>query len=319
MRKYIIQILITISFICICAVIIIIEASRISSYRKKFLYYPRNWINISILGKIDVHTDNGDMEDYSLSIGGGSVGMLPLDIKHYLVKSGDSLSDIAHRFGMDLDTIASMNREWGSGVHLISVGEEIKIPNQDGIYISIKNSLEDTCKDKDIPPEVVLQVNRVTIDEVTSGMELFFPGVQHTGIERSVMIGTAFLRPVRGYITSGFGYRRDPFTGKIKFHRGIDIAAPIGTVIRASLDGRVAFVGYDPVIGNYMLIKHQIGYSSLYGHLHKVLVKRGYIVKRGQRIGLVGNSGRSTGPHVHFELRKNGIAINAAGLITGIY
>jgi murein DD-endopeptidase MepM/ murein hydrolase activator NlpD len=201
-------------------------------------------------------------------------------------------------------------------VHLVRVGEEIEVPNQDGIFIEIESGLEDVCSDHGIPAEVVLQVNRVSAEEAQPGVSLFFPGVQHTGIERSVITGTAFLRPVSGWVTSGFGYRKDPFSDRVQFHRGLDIAAPIGTLVRASLDGRVVIAGRDPVLGNYVMIRHQIGYATLYGHLHEVLVTRGQTVVRGQRIGTVGSTGRSTGPHLHFETRRKGIPIDASGLLT---
>ncbi len=315
--KYSLKTIIICGFIFISAAIIIFVGLRIFSERKKYLFYTRNWASVSLIRAIGKDNYERNEKKFSVSIGGGSVSLLPLDIKRYLVKPGDTLSEIAHRFGMDLDTVASLNREWGSGVHLITIGEEIKIPNQDGIYIRLEKSLEETCARNSIPPEVVLQVNRV--ESAAPDMELFFPGVQHTGIERSVVIGTAFLWPVRGYITSGYGYRRDPFTGKIKFHRGTDIGAPVGTIIRSTLDGLVLSVGHDPMFGKYILIKHQIGYTSLYGHLDSTLVKKSDWVRRGQRIGLVGSTGTSTGPHLHFELRKNGVPINTAGLITGIY
>ena len=245
--------------------------------------------------------------------------MLPIDIKLYRVRPGDTLSGIADRFGMDLDTIASLNREWGSGVHLIQVGEAIEIPNQDGIFIEIDQDLDSICQEKGVPVEVVYAVNGINGTQISSGMELFFPGVQHTGIERSVITGSAFLKPVAGWLTSGFGYRRDPFTSEIHFHRGIDLAATVGTTVRAALDGKVVVIGNDPVLGNYILIRHQISYSTLYGHLSQIWVARGATVTRGQRIGAVGNTGKSTGPHLHFEIRRRGVPINAWGLMTSRY
>ena len=287
----------------------------IASERTKYLYFPKT--RISLLARGYEVADN--QEEDGLSIGGGSAAILPLDIKYYRVKEGDTLSEIAMRFGMDLDTVASLNREWGSGVHLISIGEEIKIPNQDGIYLKIEGSLETLCREKEVPQEVVLQVNRIAAEDVFAGLELFFPGVQHTGVERSVMTGTAFLRPISGFISSGFGYRTDPFAKKIKFHRGIDIAAPRGTTVRASLDGRVVSTGYNTLFGNHIFIRHQVGYTTMYGHLERLFVQRGITVSRGQAIGSVGNTGKSTGPHLHFEIRKNGVPIQPKGLITPIF
>jgi murein DD-endopeptidase MepM/ murein hydrolase activator NlpD len=103
------------------------------------------------------------------------------------------------------------------------------------------------------------------------------------------------------------------------FHRGVDLAAPAGTAVRAALDGRVVATGYDTVLGNYILIRHQINFSTLYGHLSQIWVARGTTVTRGQRIGAVGNTGKSTGAHLHFEIRRRGVPVNAWGLMTSRY
>ena len=99
----------------------------------------------------------------------------------------------------------------------------------------------------------------------------------------------------------------------------VDLAAAVGTTVRAALDGKVVVIGNNPVLGNYILIRHQISYSTLYGHLSQVWVSRGATVTRGQRIGAVGNTGKSTGPHLHFEIRRRGVPINAWGLMTSRY
>jgi murein DD-endopeptidase MepM/ murein hydrolase activator NlpD len=298
---------------------IVWEGTRLSAERKRFLYYPKNWAALAHYSSQNEAEPAAKPDTYEVSIGGGSLGVLPLDIKRYTVLPGDTFSGIAEDFGMDLDTIASLNREWGSGVHLITVGEELKIPNQDGIYVDVGEDMEAICREKGVPVEVVLRVNNLSDPESAEGKSLFFPGVQHTGIERSVATGTAFLRPCRGYVSSGFGYRQDPFTKQMKFHRGIDFAASPGTPVRAAMDGRVRVVGNNAVLGNYILISHAVGYSSLYGHLQTALVRRGQYVYRGTRIGFIGNTGRSTGPHLHFEVRKNGVPINSVGLISRIY
>ncbi len=294
------------------------EAAR-QALRNRYLYVPRDWRILTLLDRGAAPQVQAAEPEAGGSVGGGSVGPLPLDIKRYRVKRGDTLSQIAERFGLDLDTVASLNREWGSGVHLLSVGEEIRIPNQDGIFLAVKSSLESLCEQKGVPAEVVRQVNHLPAGDVPRGTELFFPGVQHTGVERSVMVGTAFFRPVRGWLSSGFGYRKDPFSQRIEFHRGIDIAAPMGSPVRAAGDGLVTVVSRDPILGLHIVIRHPVGYSSVYGHLSQAMVGRGATVRRGQRIGSVGTSGKSTGPHLHFELRRGGRPVDSAGLIIGIH
>ncbi len=304
-------------FIFLSAIVLFTEFSFIRAEKDSYLFYPDELGGLSELQFIETDGDSEYSND-SHFIGGGAA-MLPLDIKIYAAEKGDTLSGIAERFGLDLDTIASMNREWGSGVHLVSIGEEMKIPNQNGIFLSLQGELDKFCARKGVLTEAVLFVNRKSREEIKPGMELFLPGVQHTGVERSVAIGAAFLRPVRGWISSGFGYRRDPFSDAITFHRGIDIAAYVGAPVRASMDGRVVLIGNNLIFGKYILIVHQVGYSSFYGHLNKIFVRKGRVVRRGEKIGSVGNTGRSTGPHLHFEVRRNGIALDCTGLISGIY
>jgi murein DD-endopeptidase MepM/ murein hydrolase activator NlpD len=313
------RVLTSILFIAISAGLAAFQVRIVQLEKQRFLYYPDSWVFHTPAREARLSADNSIDSSQTQSVGGGSLSVLPIDIKLYRVREGDTLSGIAERFGMDLDTIASLNREWGSGVHLIQIGEAIKIPNQDGIYIEVDQDLDLLCQEKGVPVEVVYAVNGIDETQISPGAELFFPGVQHTGIERSVITGSAFLKPVAGWLTSGFGYRRDPFTDQMHFHRGVDLAAPVGTTVRAALDGRVVVTGYDPVLGNYVLIRHQISYSTLYGHLSQIWVARGATVTRGQRIGAVGNTGKSTGPHLHFEIRRRGVPINAWGLMTSRY
>ncbi len=284
--------------------------------RASFLYYPPDWGYRGLLAAKAPTADNLAEAAMAQSMGGAGVAVLPLDVKRYVVKEGDTLSGIAERLGLDLDTIASLNRHWGSGVHLVRVGEEILVPNQDGIYLPAEADLEKMAAGKGVPLEAVLAANRLQAGEVRPGQPLFFPGLQHHGIERSVVIGTAFLRPVLGWTSSAYGYRKDPFTEVLQFHRGVDIAAPPGTSVRAALDGKVAVVAEDPVLGLYVAIRHQIGFSTVYGHLQQALVHPGETVARGQRIGLVGSSGKATGPHLHFEVRKAGRPVNTTGLLS---
>jgi len=115
------------------------------------------------------------------------------------------------------------------------------------------------------------------------------------------------IRPVNGgYLNSGLGYRNDPFTGEKRFHHGLDISASRGTSIFATADGKVISAGKLGNYGNIIKIKHGHGYNTFYGHLHKILVKRGQDVKRGFLIGQVGNTGRSTASHLHYEVHYLG-------------
>lgn len=121
---------------------------------------------------------------------------------------------------------------------------------------------------------------------------------------------TPTIWPTIGWVTSGFGMRIDPFTQKETFHRGIDIATNIGNPVVAPADGVVVQLKFDKIGGRTIRISHGYGYSTLYYHLDKYLVKEGQKVKRGDPIGQVGKTGKAIGPHLHYEVHINGKAVN---------
>jgi murein DD-endopeptidase MepM/ murein hydrolase activator NlpD len=118
------------------------------------------------------------------------------------------------------------------------------------------------------------------------------------------------IMPTKGYISSPFGWRDDPFTGKRAFHQGLDIATYKGNPIYATADGVVIQARYDKIGGNTIKIKHMFGFTTVYCHMSKFLVKVGQKVKRWDTIGLVGNTGKARGPHVHYEVHLNGKVVN---------
>jgi len=128
--------------------------------------------------------------------------------------------------------------------------------------------------------------------------------------QKSILACTPSIRPTDGWISSGFGYRISPFTNQRDFHKGLDIATKIGTPIIASADGLVVFAGREGNFGKMIAINHGYDLLTRYGHLHKVQVSKGQFVKRGQVIGQVGNTGRCTGPHLHYEVLLNGLPVN---------
>jgi murein DD-endopeptidase MepM/ murein hydrolase activator NlpD len=133
--------------------------------------------------------------------------------------------------------------------------------------------------------------------------------------QKSLLACTPAIRPTTGWMSSGFGYRTSPFTGLREFHRGVDIATRQGTAVIAPADGVVTFTGNKGGLGKMVIIDHGHGKITRYGHLKKWLVRRGGRVERGDKIGLVGNTGRSTAPHLHYEVYLNGIPVNPANYI----
>lgn len=124
------------------------------------------------------------------------------------------------------------------------------------------------------------------------------------------LASTPTMAPVVGLITDGFGRRKDPFTKRLANHRGLDISARRGTPVRAPADGIVVFAGRNGGLGHTVRLSHEFGFTTVYGHLDKILVQPGDEVHRGDEIGLLGNTGRSTGPHLHYEVHVDGKPVN---------
>ncbi|TFG83937.1 MAG: M23 family metallopeptidase [Spirochaetales bacterium] len=116
--------------------------------------------------------------------------------------------------------------------------------------------------------------------------------------------------PLRGRLSSNYGYRSNPFTNVRQFHNGIDIVASLNSAAHAAMDGRVAEIGYSTIFGNFIILTHSGGYQTLYAHMNKISVRKGQNISQGMTIGLTGSTGYSTGPHLHFGLFKNGVAID---------
>jgi len=128
--------------------------------------------------------------------------------------------------------------------------------------------------------------------------------------QKTMFSCTPSVTPAAGWVSSRFGYRVSPFTSKKEFHSGLDIASRVGTEILSSADGVVTSVGKSDGLGIHIVINHGYGFKTIYGHLSKTLVKDGQTVKRGQDIALMGNTGRSTGSHLHYEVQLNEVPVN---------
>jgi len=128
--------------------------------------------------------------------------------------------------------------------------------------------------------------------------------------QKSILACTPSIRPTDGWFSSGFGYRISPFTKRREFHKGIDIATRIGTPVIAPADGLVVHASKEGNFGNMISINHGYNLKTRYGHLSKFRITKGQYVNRGQIIGEVGNTGRCTGPHLHYEVLLNGVPVN---------
>lgn len=128
--------------------------------------------------------------------------------------------------------------------------------------------------------------------------------------QKSLLASTPSIWPTRGWISSEFGYRLSPFTNEKEFHKGLDICNRKGAPIISPADGVVSSIDTDPGYGRIVTVNHGYGVVTKYAHLDKVGVKRGQAIKRGQEIATVGNTGRTTGPHLHYEVHLNGVPVN---------
>ncbi len=159
--------------------------------------------------------------------------------------------------------------------------------------------------------EQTQQFNLAAINQKKSFESLF----NNLEDQRNLLAATPAIRPTDGWISSTFGYRTSPFTGLREFHQGLDIAARKGTPVLAAADGVVTFAGTKGLMGKLIVIDHGHGMVTRYAHIHKMLKKRGDAVKKGDTIALVGNTGRSTGSHLHYEVHLDGIPVNPAKYI----
>lgn len=243
----------------------------------------------------------------------------PVTFTTYTVKSGDTISGISKKFGLNnISTIIAVNKI--ENVRALNAGKKLRIPSADGLLYKVVSgdTVEKVAKKYEIEIADLLDVNDLDTEVLTVGMELFIPGAKlDKDVLRSAM-GDTFINPLKTNawrLTSRCGWRADPFTGVKQYHPGLDMAINQGTPIYAALSGKVVACGWSNVYGNYAIIDHGNGYQSLYGHMYKKLCKLNQEVTTGTKIGLVGTTGYSTGPHLHFTVYKNGKVVDPLTLI----
>jgi murein DD-endopeptidase MepM/ murein hydrolase activator NlpD len=252
-----------------------------------------------------------------------------IKIHTYTVESGDTLSSIASAHNLKVSTIAESNKlSLGS---ILNVGQVLVFPSIDGILHEIRSgeTIWDISVLNNVEVDRIAEVNNLDApDKLQLGQKLIIPDVDKlrfavaststpvvsarstisrggsgsSGVSGGSSI--SFSMPARGRITSPFGMRWG------RMHNGIDIAAPTGTPIYASAAGQVTFSGWNGGYGNLVIINHGNGMETYYAHNSKNLVSKGQNVSKGAHIANMGSTGNSTGPHVHFEIRRNGTPLN---------
>ncbi|MBN2873603.1 MAG: M23 family metallopeptidase [Spirochaetales bacterium] len=228
----------------------------------------------------------------------------------YRVVKGDTISEIAQRYDVTTDAIVTFNGI--TNARTLSIGRYLKIPNLNGILYETKrgDTVESLAASYGVSAERILELNHLDDGSVPAGRQLFLPDARLSSWTLREISGDLFSWPVRGWITSWYGWRNDPFSGARSFHTGIDIGASRGTPVRAAMEGVVAATGYSSVSGNYVLLRHHSGYTSLYAHLDRIDVRSGRSVTQSTVLGALGSTGYSTGPHLHFTVSKNGRTLN---------
>ncbi len=235
------------------------------------------------------------------------------------VMPNETIWTIKKRFGITVQTLISANP------HLknldIRTIKQLVIPSSNGSIIffdSFSDLKKIIKKNESKVSNDILSVYRSGIFRLFSphDVRMVFisdikPVVVNDDISKLYSYMNYFSNPLEnGYYTSMFGERVNPFLEGMEFHNGLDIAAPMRTEIRAAKEGMVFFTGWKGGFGNTVIIQHADGYTSLYGHCSKILVDTGEWIKKDQPVALVGSTGRSTGPHLHYTIFRHGKAIN---------
>lgn len=232
---------------------------------------------------------------------------LSLVVTH-TVSTGETLWDIARKYNVTMDTIIVANQL--TNIHRLRVGQVLQVPTRDGVLYTVRSgdSLWTISRRFKVNADAIAQENNLSDpSRLRLGQELFIPGMAAVEASRYQLVGpdgqlrAAFLRPVSGgWISSRFGQRWG------RLHAGVDIAVPTGTPVRAAADGVVKFAGNNGGYGLLVTIDHGENVETRYAHNSRIVVKKGQRVKAGQVIAYSGNTGNSTGPHLHFEIRLNG-------------
>ena len=257
--------------------------------------------------------------------------------KKYEVVSGDTLGGIAQKNDMSIEDLIKLNSTVIPDMSaMLRVGDELTIfspepelsvvrterryyeENYDADVIYIDND-EWYTNHTEVIQQPVTGYRKVVADVTYRNAELVNTDILYENVtvkavakivKRGTKIPPTYIYPVWGRISSGFGRRKAPKKGASTYHRGVDFAVPVGTAVMASCGGTVTRAGWGSGYGYCVYIQHPNGWTTRYGHLSKVLVKAGQSVSQGQKIALSGNTGVSTGPHLHFEILIGGGQVN---------
>lgn len=234
-------------------------------------------------------------------------------IKH-IVKEGESLWAISKNYNININSILNFNHNMQKNI--IHSNMMLNIPNLDGFFHKVRRAenIYSIAKMYKVDLKDIIKYNDLKNPKlIKRGQNLFIPGkkLKSAIYAKKKKPTKMFTLPVlRGYISSIFGNRYHPVYRRWIFHEGLDIASSRGTKIYSSAGGKVTFVGWIRGYGKVIVLRHTKGFSTRYAHLRRAVVRIGEWVDQGQLIGYMGRTGRVTGTHLHFEIRRYGQALN---------
>ncbi len=241
---------------------------------------------------------------------------LGVKLRIHRMKQGESFWDLTRRYRITIDTLIAANPFLNNLIP--GEGHDIVIPSENGVLFAFDGFYDVFRMKKLLEPGVKVSGHYLPTPFriiSTDDMRLvFFKGARPVILNNSISplyaMRKTFQIPVSGTYTSMFGDRVDPHYHETGFHNGLDIMAHQGRTIKPIMDGMVIYTGWRGGYGNTVMIQHYEGYTSLYGHLSAISVKTGDWADKNTVIGLVGTTGRSTGPHLHFTFMRHGETIN---------
>lgn len=243
--------------------------------------------------------------------------------KEHTVKKGDVLQLIAKEYNVTEEIIKINNPK---NTKILRIGDKLKIPSENGLIYKVKkgDSLFKIAQRYGVKISDIRRYNNLENDAITFGQELFIKDPEMKAVRKQLVDAiitpkkpTQLPKPVNGLVmpikyageSSPYGNRFHPILKRYIMHAGVDLKAKY-IPFKAAQKGVVTYSGYKSGYGKVIFIKHEDGYETRYAHLQSMNVKKGDTVQQGEVIGITGNSGRSTGPHLHFEVRKDGRTID---------
>jgi murein DD-endopeptidase MepM/ murein hydrolase activator NlpD len=316
----------------------IVNEAKPLAYDKDFSDYKLGLMSMGFADKVEIvesYLPDSEITDLSTAIDDVTKDKETNQI--YEVQSGDTLGSIALKFNLTVDDLVNMNEQLESERTMIRVQDnlivtvpepelsvnytiqeyyeedyeaEVQYVDNDSWYTTQSKVLQEPSAGHRKVVALVSYMDNSEVGREIEKEEVTYKAVPKI-VERGTIVPPTYIKPISGgRLTSGFGRRNRPTKGASSYHKGVDWATPVGTSVVASSSGVVTRAGWGSGYGYCVYIKHSDGRETRYGHLSKVLVSVGQSVSQGQRIALSGNTGVSTGPHLHFEILINGSQVN---------